>query len=1064
MRYLNALHLSDLHLKPADTTDRYAQSLVMRGLLEIAAKLADSSFRPDLVMFSGDLVNAADDTLFPDVVDFLNELARTLGLSASEVLLCPGNHDASRNAIGVAIPALHNFRQKARESDGANALALDQKFVQHVGNVFGSLATLYQQFGKEYEVAASFLARSYQIDHLGLGVVSINTASLTGSGLTNDLRDERQLVMPELSLDRALNALRTDIPKIVMGHHPLSYLTEENEVIIKTVLQKNAAVYVSGHLHRATPEFVTSPQGTTTYLQSGSLYAIRKWWNGVGIISIDPAKPEYQRICYKKWHEERREFGVASEFDDEGLVYSSEDAEKFWKRMKPRLSPRVWDEWRESNLKPFVTEECAKDLSKVFEQSRFVEPEFERDRYVATDQGIEKAAQPEIVSFEDLRRDSGNVVIFAQSESGKTTLIREWARRDAGDSASTQAWRIPVILKFSNIKNSINQIERLVKQSLPDLPEGISHVDLLENGRLTIIVDDVKLANIRDSLSEFITKYNANRFVFLTGSVYLQGAGIVPVIVEGMDFGHVRLRQLKTSQVLALIENHGMRDPQQADRLLQRMMVEATSLNVPITPVTGSFLIQIYTEDQASSLVNKANLLERYIEISLEKFGPAELLPSSFDFRNKSDLLSYIASKMARLEVYQASESDIISWINEYLAEYGLRFSTIDLLNYFVVSRIFERSDGNVSFRLNAFFEYFVAARMAEDESFREFVLSEDSYLRYPNEISFYAAISRKDVTWLDEIYRRFKKHDDEVKSGSVEGGHSRVMETFVLPAPSDGIAELKAIEDKAFNEPLTEDERRQALDDDIPPMEVADRPVSRSSQPDDSQKWVSQLTMLSAMLKNMELVPTAKKKEILDFTIQAWLEFVAMSMRIVPTLAEQRRLRFAGVDYVVAYPAVMNAGELARRLYLFMPISTAKIATYHLGTEKLRVQLEDGIGPSSDESPSSQFFRGAILAQLGVDDLPDILKGVAKAIEGKRYLQEVFFRLLAEVVIRYRLPESERLKLSNLAADLRVELEGQKGTRAVRRKSAVMRSLESSRLRVQVSSKGQLALPDRKN
>ena len=198
-----------------------------------------------------------------------------------------------------------------------------------------------------------------------------------------------------------------------------------------------------------------------------------------------------------------------------------------------------------------------------------------------------------------------------------------------------------------------------------------------------------------------------------------------------------------------MIESHGTRDPAQADRLLHRMRQEAASLNVPITPVTGTFLIQIYTEDASQPLINRANLIERYVEISLEKFAPQELLPSTFDFHNKSDLLSFISEHMCRQDVSELAEQECINLIHEYLSEYGLKFSEIDIIDYFVRARIFARSGSFISFRLNAFLEYFAARRMSDSPAFCEWIFDEERYLGFCNEIAFYAAISRRDKARL---------------------------------------------------------------------------------------------------------------------------------------------------------------------------------------------------------------------------------------------------------------------------------------------------------------------------
>lgn len=113
MNYLNIVHISDLHLKTSETTGRFNQSLVLDGLISDLRVQAKGPLRPDIIVFSGDLVNAADDEgIFQEGALVLDEIAKAAGLDLSRVFICAGNHDASRIAIGPKIPLLQDLRSK----------------------------------------------------------------------------------------------------------------------------------------------------------------------------------------------------------------------------------------------------------------------------------------------------------------------------------------------------------------------------------------------------------------------------------------------------------------------------------------------------------------------------------------------------------------------------------------------------------------------------------------------------------------------------------------------------------------------------------------------------------------------------------------------------------------------------------------------------------------------------------------------------------------------------------------------------------------------------------------
>lgn len=1063
MRYLNIVHLSDLHLK-ADGAERFNQSRIVTALAKDLEAISSGAMRPDLIIFSGDLAYAGDDDLYPEVSEAITILTESAGLSARDVIVLPGNHDASRSAILGGIDIIASARAKNKSVTEANALAFDQVLIGQIGRTFRGFGAAAASISRKPTWSDAFSA-VYLHDRAKVAIIALNTAILTHAGLKSYEKDERNLLFPEVPLVRGLERIPAGYLKVVAGHHPIEFLNPVSEKALKTVLLKGADLYLYGHMHEAKPENLQSPVGQCTMVQSGALYASRDWWNGYCVISVVPGH-HHHRMHLRRWHEERGEFGVASEYDDEGMVYFSPDGKLFWRSVEPRIDLMALDEWRQSKLHPALASECSQTLTKQRLHDVFVDPEFERDAYVETAEGKELRNKPETISLDDLFGSGDNLIIAAPEESGKTALIRHWADRLAKMPARTVGWSIPVILNFEQLKTYAGGVESAVKQRLSELPGSISAGGLLNTGLVTIFVDDFRLeeSQRKQSLSAFVAKFPLCRFVFLTSTPFIQGAGLSPVIAEEVPFTTIRLKRLKNSQLLALIEKHGTKDPKEADKLLQRMLLEANALSVPITPVSGTFLIQIYTEDSSKPLVNRANLIERYIEISLEKFGSDEFLDGKFDFHNKADLLSDIAERMCREGRYELAESEFLTWVREYLDKFGLRVSELDLLTYFTATRVLERCAGSVSFRLRAFMEYFAARRMESDVNFREYVLDEVRYLSFPNEISFYAAISRRDRAWIEELFRRFSATSETVWANApAEVRDGTLLENFVIPGEDATEAEVLAVERRILDAELTESGRKELLNYDASPADHGGRRVFRPVLTDPGDEWLGQLALLSSMLKNMELVPNAVKTQTLHSVVHGWLQLISLSLGLVPALAKERTLTLYGVKYEVHFEG-MEIGEIARKLFVYVPISVVKMAHRYLGSEKLQLQLqlEHGLGePLAKLSGGQQLVRVGLLALMATEGVADKLKAVSGSITGRKYLTEVFLRHVYEMAVRYRLPEQELKTVRALAAEVATRLEGTAPKEIGKRKSEVIRSLAKSRLVVGIDPDTKDAIKD---
>lgn len=1051
MKYVNLVHISDLHLHAADETGRYNQDLIIDALSADLSGLRDSPSQPDYIVFSGDLVQAADARTYKDAVAILSYLAEVSGLDDNKVFIIPGNHDASREAIGPRIPDLLKHRAQCENIDNLNSLARSPSFANYASEVFKSFERHTKAFGKSLEVNKGIFTRHYYLPDANIDLICLNTAILSGAGLTSDVADEGKIGFPERALVEALQRRKKGSKTIIVGHHPISHFHSETRDYLSSLINKEALLYLSGHLHKADPAYLVTPIGATTTVQSGALYASRDWWDGYAIIGIG-VQTDAVKIEYRKWQEQRREFGVAAELSDSGVIYPRPTDRSVWMTIPSRLPMARLEQWRRETFRPYLIELLCDEGPEQAEDV-FVEPTFEKDRYTETEQGLEKLIKPDELSYKDVMGLPENLVIAAKPESGKTSLIRHWAIKMASSPCYTSHCRVPVVLRFADLKKYLPQVEGMIRARVVDLPTGLQVRDLLDDGSLTIFIDD---ADLRSSdkmsvLSQLIIKYPACRYILLTGTPYLQGAGIAPVIVDDVPFTHIRLKGLKKSQILELIESRGTTDPAKADRLLHRMTQEAASLNVPITPVTGTFLIQIYTEDNGKPLVNRANLIERYVEIVLEKFAPVELLPATFDYRNKSDVLAFVAAQMCLLDTYSFSEVQIINMVEGYLSRYGLQFSAVDIVNYFIQARILSREAGSVSFRLSAFLAYFAALRMTEDTEFKGFILDKDRYLLFRNEINFYAAISRKDEAWLMELFSRFRETSEKVWADVPDNiRDGTLLDEFIPPGTDAGEDELFEVERRVFETPLTEEERRQALDSEADDDVISSQEIVRYPKLDMPSSWLSQLYMLSDMLKNMELIDTRVKEDVLGYVIKGWLQFASLTMGLIPTLARDRKLSYGGIEYRIIYPETMEVGEIARRIMSYLPISTAKVATLNLGSEKLRTQLEKGIGESVDgEGAGMQFMRASILSQMGVDGIAEVLKRLRGILKGHRYLEEVLVRQLAEIVVRFRLPDAELKSVRLLAANTMVDLEKSKGRKAAARRSELITSLTSARLKV---------------
>ncbi len=567
------LHLTDLHL---GTSLAFPHERLIDALCKDLSERRDDGITFDFCVFTGDIVQTGHEASFTLALDQLLRVAEAAGLDEKRLIICPGNHDADRRIVGEHLPALQEFRKTALKREGANKLAGDPDFVRYTAACFRCFHELADEFCREAIVYHDAFSTAYFMR--SATIVTINTALLTETGLIDKLDDRGHLAFPEVSLVHALKKCPEGVPIIAAGHHPLDFLNDVHGSMLTRILANSSAAYLCGHLHEPAPKALKVPNGDLFISQGGALYESTEYWNGYAIVQAD-LENCYFKETFRRWWEPRREFSVAEVLANDGIFYSCPNAEKHWARLPRRFDKPALETWRTNVLLPALLKEFNESLSDKSLEDIFVPPEFEKEKIFRTETEERIGYQIEVISFEQLSADDANVVISAQKETGKTTMLRQMAISLARRAITDGKFTIPVIVNFGLFRHHKTSIEQLVRGRLSQLPAGIKASSLLEQGAITLLIDDVDFRAIerRDGMLTFFAAYPKCRYVLASSTTFVESAAFQPENSPDVPFIKVRTGKMKQRQILALIENHGTRDPLKADQLLERVTRNASA-------------------------------------------------------------------------------------------------------------------------------------------------------------------------------------------------------------------------------------------------------------------------------------------------------------------------------------------------------------------------------------------------------------------------------------------------------------------------------------------------------
>ncbi|WP_223430034.1 metallophosphoesterase family protein [Pseudomonas sp. GL-B-26] len=270
---LKWLHLSDFHFGK----NAYEQEFSSRKLIDFLLTQREKGETPDFIFITGDIANSGTKEQYQLYKDnILNPLLNLYGQDfLNRIFTVPGNHDLDRE-VNDGFSKQKFLRQDAEyflptaKALKARDMLLGrfQAYIEHAGD---KRAISFREEGGTYNETHSF-------DKLSVGIVGINTSWLC------DGDQDKFYITPGYRLVReALEKVTSTDVKIVLGHHPLSWLHESERRALETVLGEHNSFYLHGHMHDAWAEPTLSGSGNFIGIQTGAGWQApegSKWKNG----------------------------------------------------------------------------------------------------------------------------------------------------------------------------------------------------------------------------------------------------------------------------------------------------------------------------------------------------------------------------------------------------------------------------------------------------------------------------------------------------------------------------------------------------------------------------------------------------------------------------------------------------------------------------------------------------------------------------------------------------------------------------------------------------------------
>jgi predicted MPP superfamily phosphohydrolase len=985
------LHISDFHFAKRKYRE---QEIVVDALIADLAKICVGRRRPDLVMFTGDLVHAAGVDQHDAAYDLLiDRVSKVTGCSDERIFIAPGNHDLSWSGVEQFADETNRWRalvNTSSESAEFNRLFEERAFDKAIAAKFGNYIDLERFLnGDPRHNRRSHQSAFATVDHimaLNVDIVTFNTAVLSTGGHKSFAKDASLLIVPEYAVMEAARSLKSDSLRIFVTHHPFSHLSEQSAKYLEGEIARHAHVHLFGHMHDPQPKRVIGLKGEVLANQAGALFTARKeYYNGYSLITIDRTSMAAETMV-RSYFKERNEFDEGVDIIEGGKWWSSPEARTLFQSL---ASPVDSNRLRKHLKGPALVQLEARERDRpgaAHDHEKFVAPPLRRTFINDGNKDQTKVEVESTVDFTQVVQGDANLILYARSEFGRTTLLQEIRMRLLRDADSVNFPRLPVLMDFSDVSANAANVLRKARGFSEALPDGQNLEAFLQLGHICVIIDDVIFSSSGQmrALREFISKYPKCRYILSSPyhSANKMGACIDPEMPVRFEF--VEIKELKRADMRQLLQKE--EKCTDVEDWLDRLQNEFKEINLPFTAANGSIFIEILSERHNFTPINRSVLMEQFIDSTLRKAAVEQSRRETFDYTNKTDLLSYLAAWMAQVDDYAPKRESVREQMSRYVDTRGLNANLSDLLREFLAARILiQRPDDRVSFRYRGVREYFVALRMSSDPKFKAWIIDESRYLRFFSEIGYYAGKVRNDGELLQVVAQR---HEDFYRRAVEENGGVDLsdFDNLILPADKQS-QDLDVLEHVIGSAPMDNGGKDAELEADDYDDDDDNVIVVRKGPNDALDCLTTSLVLYSSLVKNLEFIADEEKRRALGPIWTGWATILLLSLRSAPKMAKLRRIRIGGALYEVQAPQGMNDNILLRKMMLLLPHIHIRLLASAVGTEKLERQLSEPMLDEVDEAKIVKLLRAGVISELRLDATPAAVEETVEVLSGHMYL-----------------------------------------------------------------------------
>lgn len=611
-----------------------------------------------------------------------------------------------------------------------------------------------------------------------------------------------------------------------------------------------------------------------------------------------------------------------------------------------------------------------------------------------------------------------NLLIVGNKESGKTMLLHQISLQVL-DSEDALVARLPFFINYKDLPKGPRAIEKKLQDYVFDSSVELNVEDNLRSGKCLLLFDDFNREKGKEleRLKNFISMHPNNRYIFVMDEDIYKTLELNDMPDLGIKYKCIHIHSFTAERTRKLVQNWFKNMNVDVEEIFEKTMENIWKIKVPRTPFIISLMLWILEIQGNYVPINKASLIEKFVEIILEKLNIHERTYRSLDYRNKEHYLSSIAEKMVDEGKYYFTRLELEKATLEYFDRKGLRVSISPLIEYFLKKGILMEEKEIIYFKYKSFCEYFIARRMIDDKSFYEKIIKVENFLGFENEIDYMTGLQRNNSNLLSLLGQRL---EESFRALNVNIG-LELFDSIKIQRSILESDEKEAVISRFKSSVMDEGERHKMLDQMYPSEAKDGRKIERVAYADYKTMLMSNLTLYSKVVRNCELIDDLEfKRQGVAKCMESYANLMLSAMVVVENTLKDR-------------PGG-KSGKYGDELNYFVKIIIPLVFPYqiyiNLGSEKLEKLIDDGIRDSKNPTLIKMLYI-MLYGDLKLQGYLDRIRTFVEEIKHNKYILDIIFHKLLIYYMFRKMEKQERKQVEIMVGDIWVHINGT-GNRAI--------------------------------